>query len=201
MKGRGENQNGGVVTEMKILPIWTLGEPHNASRHKSVTTSSSFMVVVRFLARCPQQPSVADPTKTSSLSYIIPAHGVIPGSLRLLQMPYRLSWDARALLLLLLLLLLECGRAPRLAKAYRRGTRPPRRADSCTWSSGYDTKTRLWDSRVHYHECKHNSCTGLAVVYSIFWIFFIQSFYLISHKKPILHGMIDIWYLPWRTVT
>lgn len=40
-----------TMTEIKLLPIWTLGDPHNASRHNNVTTNSSFMVVFRFLTR------------------------------------------------------------------------------------------------------------------------------------------------------
>lgn len=157
------------------------------------------MIVIRFLTRCLQQPTVADPTKTSCLSYIIPAHGVIPGSLRLLQMPYRRSWDARALLLLLLLLL-ECGRAPRLAKAIGISTRreTAEKSRQLHVKQCYHTKTRLWDSTVHYHQCKRYSCTGLAIIFSIF---FIQSFYLILHKRPTLTTLIDLRYLLWRTVT
>lgn len=62
----------------------------------------------------------------------------------------------------------------------------------------YHTKPRLWDSTVHYHQCKHYSCTGLAIIFSIF---FIQSFHLISHKRPTVTTLIDLWYLRWRTVT
>lgn len=51
MDGRGKDEDGEAMTEMKILPIWTLGDPHNASRHKSVTTNSSFMVVFELLTR------------------------------------------------------------------------------------------------------------------------------------------------------
>lgn len=49
--GKGKYKNRGAMTEIKTLPIWTLGDPHNASRHKSVTTNSSFMVVLMLLTR------------------------------------------------------------------------------------------------------------------------------------------------------
>ena len=41
-----------MMTEIEILPIWTLGDPHSVSRIKSVTTKSSFIVVVGPLAQC-----------------------------------------------------------------------------------------------------------------------------------------------------
>ncbi|KAK9540367.1 hypothetical protein VZT92_002824 [Zoarces viviparus] len=82
MNGRGDDENGGAMAEKRILPIWTLGDPHNASRHKSVTTSSSFMVVFRLLARRHISLWQQVPTRTLPSSHTMRAHGVIPGSLR-----------------------------------------------------------------------------------------------------------------------
>lgn len=59
----GEKKGGGRrKTEMHILPIWTLGDPHRAPRHRSVvTTNSSFMVCSGSTSRRQRVP-----TRTSS---------------------------------------------------------------------------------------------------------------------------------------
>lgn len=46
----------------KPLPIWTLGDPHSASRHKSATTNSSFMAAAVVLARRHSSLLAAGPT-------------------------------------------------------------------------------------------------------------------------------------------
>ncbi|KAL7404665.1 hypothetical protein ABVT39_017774 [Epinephelus coioides] len=82
------------MTEKTILPIWTLGDPHNASRHKNVTTNSSFMVVFRLLTR--RHISLRSAQKR----------------LELCRCPI-LCPEMRVPPPLLLLLLLDWGRAPR----------------------------------------------------------------------------------------
>lgn len=129
--GRGKEDNGGATTEMKILPIWTLGDPHKPSRHRSVTTSSSFMVVSRFLTRRHSilRERFLPKHYLHHRRYELMASFHVRSEARALQMPCSLSWDARAAAAAAAAAWLG-ARAPECQGIPMRHEREPRTADS-----------------------------------------------------------------------